>query len=149
LLEGLPHIGGWDGTRKVLGLVLMTFGLEETVLLLHPREWVSALLEEEEARRHDAARRDAWWGRAREAAAMLRERFGVQQVVVLGDLVCPEPLHFWSELTLVVSGLPSHSYDGYTALRGLGSEPEIELRRIEELSPQQVSALLVEGREVL
>lgn len=149
LLEGLPHIGGWDGTRKVLGLLLMTFGLEETVLLLHPREWVSALMEEEEARRHDAARRDVWWGRAQEAAALLRERFGVQQVVVLGDLVCPEPLHFWSELTLVVSGLPSHSYDVYTTLRGLGSEPEIELRRIEELSPRQAAALLVEGREVL
>jgi hypothetical protein len=60
LLEVLPHIGGWDGTRKVLGLLLMTFGLEETVQLLHPREWVAALLEEEAARRHDTARRDAW-----------------------------------------------------------------------------------------
>jgi len=148
LLEGLPHIGGWDGTRKVLGLLLMTFGLEETVLLLHPREWVAALLEEEEARRHDAARRDAWWGRARAVAALLRERFSVQRVVVLGDLVRPEPLHFWSELTLVVSGLPSHSSDMYTALGGLGREPKIELRRIEELSPRQAAALPDEGREL-
>lgn len=145
LLEGLPHIGGWDGTRKVLGLLLMTFGLEETVQLLHPREWVAALVEEEEALHHDAARRDAWWTRAREAAALLRERFGVQRVVVLGDLVRPEPLHFWSELTLVVSGLPSHGYDVYPALRGLGGEPELELRRFEELSPRQAAALPDEG----
>jgi Uma2 family endonuclease/predicted nucleotidyltransferase len=148
LLEGLPHIGGWDGTRKVLGLLLMTFGLEETVQLLHPREWVAALQEEEEAHRHDAARRDAWWGRARAAAALLRERFGVQRVVILGDLVRSEPLHFWSELTLVVSGLPSHGYDVYTALRGLGSEPGIALRRIEELSPRQAAALPDEGCEL-
>jgi Uma2 family endonuclease len=148
LLDGMPHIGGWDGTRKVLGLLLMTFGLEETVRLLHPREWVAALLKEEEARRHDTARRDAWWGRARKAAALLRERFGVQRVALLGDLVRPEPLHFWSELTLVASGLPSHGYDVYTALRGLGHEPEIELRRFEELSPQQAAALPDEGREL-
>lgn len=148
LLEGLPHIGGWDGTRKVLGLLLMTFGLEETVLLLHPREWVAALLAEEAARRHDAALRDAWWGRAREAAVLLRERFGVKRIVVLGDLVRPEPLHFWSELTLAVSGLPSHSYDVYTTLRGLGREPEIELCRIEELSPRQAAALPDDGCEV-
>lgn len=81
LLEGLPHIGGWDGTRKVLGLLLMTFGLEETVRLLHPREWVAALLAQEAAHRNDAARRDAWWHRSREAAALLRERFEVAQVV--------------------------------------------------------------------
>lgn len=148
LLEGLPHIGGWDGTRKLLGLLLMTFGLEETVQFLHPREWLAALLEEEEARRHDAARRDAWWSRARAAAALLRERFGVQRVVVLGDLVRSEPLHFWSELTLVVSGLPSYGYDMYTALRGLGSEPGIELCRIEELSPRQAAALPEGGREL-
>jgi hypothetical protein len=65
--------------------------------------------------------------------------------VVLGDLLRPEPLHFWSELTLVVSGLPSHSYDVYTALRGLRGAPEIELRRIEELSPRQAAALPDDG----
>jgi predicted nucleotidyltransferase len=79
---------------------------------------------------------------------VLRERFGVQRVVILGDFVRPEPLHFWSELTLVVSGLPSHSYDVYTTLRKLGSEPELELRRIEELSPRQAAALPDEGREL-
>ncbi|MBX0328389.1 Uma2 family endonuclease [Oscillochloris sp. ZM17-4] len=41
LIEGLPHIGGWDGTRKTLGLLLMTFGLEKAVQFLHPREWVA------------------------------------------------------------------------------------------------------------
>jgi hypothetical protein len=76
---------------------------------------------------------------------LLRERFGVAQVVVLGDLVRPTPLHFWSELTLIVSGLADNSYAVYTALCGLGDTPEIELRRIEELSPRQLAALATEG----
>ncbi|MEI8305838.1 MAG: hypothetical protein WCF99_02120, partial [Chloroflexales bacterium] len=62
----------------------------------------------------DAARCDTWWGRAREAAALLCERFSAQRVVILGDLVRPEPLHFWSELTLVVSGLADDSYSNPT-----------------------------------
>ncbi|NJO83881.1 MAG: Uma2 family endonuclease [Blastochloris sp.] len=148
LLDGVPHIGGWDGTRKVLGLLLMTFGLEAAVQLLHPQEWVAALLAEEIAVQRDAARREQWWQRAHEAAALLRERFGVRQVVVLGDLMRPEPLHFWSELTLVVSGLPRSSYEVYTALQALGDAPEIDLRRVEDLAPRQAALLHLEGRDV-
>ncbi|MBX0326604.1 hypothetical protein K2Z83_02720 [Oscillochloris sp. ZM17-4] len=106
------------------------------------------MLAEEEAHRHDAARRDAWWGRAREAAALLRARFGAKRIVVLGDLVRPTPLHFWSELTLVVAGLSDYSYDMYMALRELEREPKIEVRRIEELSPRQAAMLMLEGREI-
>ena len=50
-------IGDWRGTRNVLGLLLMTFGLDAAVSLLHPRTWVAGLLAEEAARRHDAGRR--------------------------------------------------------------------------------------------
>jgi hypothetical protein len=48
----------------------------------------------------------------------------------------------------VVAGLSDDSYELYMALRELGSEPEIELRRVEDLSPRQVAALTLEGREV-
>jgi Uma2 family endonuclease len=145
LLNGLPHIGGWQGTRHVLGLLLMTFGLEATVPLLHPREWVTALRAEEIAHRHDVARRDAWWNRAHQAAAVVRERWGVERVVVLGDLLRPEPLHYWSELTLVVVGLPHQRHEIYAALQDLGNEPTIDLRLEEDLTPRQAAALLDEG----
>jgi len=60
----------------------------------------------------------------------------------IGPTVC-------SWLTLVVSGLWSHSYELYTALRALGPEPKSALHLVEELSPQQAAALSLEGREVL
>jgi hypothetical protein len=44
-------IGDWRGTRNVLGLLLMTFGLEAAVSLLHPRTWVAGQLAEDHLRR--------------------------------------------------------------------------------------------------
>ena len=39
-------IGGREGSRHVLGLLLMTLGLVDVVRLAHPREWGGALGEE-------------------------------------------------------------------------------------------------------
>jgi Uma2 family endonuclease len=40
--EGLA-IGGHEGSRRVTGMLLMTFGLVEAVRLAHPREWITFL----------------------------------------------------------------------------------------------------------
>jgi Uma2 family endonuclease len=146
LLDGKPYIGGWEGTRNVLGLLLMTFGLEEVVALHHPREWVAALLAEEQDQLNDAGRRDVCWNVARQVAALLREHFGVQRIAVIGDLVRPEPLGFWSELTLVTWGLPKDYYAIYQALDELAREPRIEIRSAEDASPRQRAAF---GREAV
>jgi len=39
-------IDSHEGTRRVSGMLLMTFGITETVRLLHPREWVTFLNKE-------------------------------------------------------------------------------------------------------
>jgi Uma2 family endonuclease len=148
LLDGKPSIGSWEGTRNVLGLLLMTFGLEEAVTLHHPREWVAALLADERNQLNDAGRRDAWWSVARQAAALLRERFGVQRVAVIGDLVRPAPLGFWSEITLVAWGQPKEYYTIYQAFDELAREPRIEVRRAEEASPRQRAAFACEAVDV-
>jgi hypothetical protein len=148
LVDGKPHIGSWEGTRNVLGLLLMTFGLEEVVTLHHPREWVAALLAQEEDQLHDAGRRDVWWSLARQAAGLLHERFGVQRVAVIGDLARPEPLGFWSELTLVAWGLPKDHYAIYQAIDKLTREPRIEIRSAEEASPRQRAAFGSEAVDV-
>jgi hypothetical protein len=125
--DGQMVIGDWRGTRNVLGLLLMTFGLDAAVSLLHPRIWVAGLLAEEEARRHDAGRRDHWWTLAQQAADILCERFGVRQVAVIGDLVRPTPLHYWSVISLVVWDMPEDRGAVYVALSALSRDPRIEV----------------------
>ena len=140
-----PQIGGWEGTRNVLGLLLLTFGLGEAVTLLHPQAWVAALHAEEHEQQRDLGRRDAWWGIAQQAAALLHERFGAARVVVIGDLLRSTPLGYWSDLTLVAWGLPRRDHDRYAALDALGTEPRIDVRRAEDASPRQRAAFADEA----
>jgi hypothetical protein len=79
---------------------------------------------------------------------MLRERFGVQRVAVIGDLVRSAPLGYWSELTLVAWGLPRDGYAIYQALGELGREPRIDIRRAENAAPRQRAAFEREAVEV-
>jgi hypothetical protein len=120
-------IGGHRGTRNVLGMLLRTFGLRDAVSVLHPREWTTGLQHADEHRQQDSQRRERWWQLARQAAQQLRENTGVSRVAVIGDLTRAEPLHFWSELLLVVWGLKGSRFSGYEAIRQLDSEGEIEL----------------------
>jgi Uma2 family endonuclease len=148
LMDGKPQIGGWEGTRNVLGLLLMTFGLEEAVTLLHPRAWIAALHAEEHEQQRDLGRRDAWWGIARQAAALLHQRFGAARVAVIGDLLRSAPLGYWSDLTLVAWGLRRRDHDLYAALDALGTEPRIDVRRAEDASPRQRVAFADEAVDV-
>jgi hypothetical protein len=58
LIDNQIGIRGSQGTRNLLGLLLLTFGLEAALTMLHPRDWVAGLLAEAERRQHDASRRD-------------------------------------------------------------------------------------------
>jgi hypothetical protein len=142
-IDGKPHIGGWAGTRNVLGLLLKAFGLREAVRLLHPREWVAGLLAEEATQVNDARQRERWWEEARRAAELLRAHFGADQLAIIGDLVAPTPLHYWSELTLVSWERLEHTSELYGALRDLAIP--IDLRELPEASPQQRVALARDG----
>ena len=116
------------GMREFLGLLLMTLGLVETITLLPPHQWIEALLTTEEEEGRDAARKEDWWRIAREAAALLRERFGAQQVAVAGDLVRDRPLHYWSEIELIASDLPSSAAsEASWALYQAYKDPQVHL----------------------
>lgn len=142
LLDGRPSIGSWEGTKTTLGMLSMTFGLEEVVRLLQPQVWVDALLSEEANRQQDTARRDMWWGRARQASALLREQFNMGQVAVIGDLLQGAPLNYWSELTLVVPEiLREQRHELYVTLDNLPDGPRIDLRFVEDASARQQVAL--------
>lgn len=48
----------------------------------------------------------------------MREKFAPNKLGVIGDLTKPEPLSYWSEITLAVWGLSSDKrYEIYTSLR--------------------------------
>lgn len=136
-IDDRPLIGGWAGTRNVLGLLMMTTGLEQAVGLLRPRDWVDGLLAEAETRRNDAARRDWWWSRARDMAELLRRETGVERVAVVGDLVRTRPLHYWSELTLVVSPMPDWSDPALRTLFTSDEDPRIDLINAEKPTPAE------------
>ena len=142
-LDGKPHIGGWEGTRNVLGLLLKTFGLQDAVRLLHPREWVAGLHAEETAQTNGLEQRHVWWREARRAAELLRARFSAGQLAVVGDLVAPTPLHYWSEITLVSWEQLGHESALYAALRDFAIL--IDVRELEQASPQQRVVIEREG----
>jgi Uma2 family endonuclease len=104
-LNGRPDIGGREGIKGLAGMLMMTFGLAEVVKLAHPRDWVAALLAQRRVAADPNHKVDAW-KLARDTATFLRDHCSIDRIVVAGDLVAPEPLNLWSELVLVIWGLP-------------------------------------------
>lgn len=126
--EGRPDIGGREGIRGLLGMLLMTFGLMDAVKLLHPQQWVEALIQTRIAIQADQHRKTQWWHLAEMAAAQLRGQFGVRRLAVAGDLIKPEPLNFWSELFLLAWDLPVNHETGrelYQLIWNISSNPNI------------------------
>jgi hypothetical protein len=101
-IDGKPWVGGSRGSRNALGLLLRTAGLIEGVTVLHPNRWIAALIQANEERANDAARRDHWWDVARRVAAFVRKKTDCRRIAVIGDLVKSEPLNLWSEIRLVI-----------------------------------------------
>jgi Uma2 family endonuclease len=144
LMDGKPWVGGSRGSRNVVGLLLRTEGLAKTVTVLHPREWIAALARAEEERATDAERRAHWWQVAREAAGLLRARFGLSGLTVIGDLLREQPLDLWSMITLVASDLPDR-HDTWEAAQFLyekyRDEPDIDLIRYEHATRSERQAV--------
>jgi Uma2 family endonuclease len=108
--DGKIQICGIEGVRNVLGLLLMTFGLVDVCKLASPIEWVSAVRRKQESEKHDPTVREEWWTRAIEAAKQLRKKFNLKRIAITGDLLSPNPLNYWSRLTLAVWDLKTKDW---------------------------------------
>lgn len=110
----------------------MTFGLASAVQVLSPQAWIAALKQRFQMEQQDAQRKEAWWQLARQATKLLRDQFGLNRIGAIGDLVRPQPLNYWSEITLVTrdADIPKH-WEIYDALSKLSEDPEIRLLQAE------------------
>lgn len=128
-VNGRPDIGGNEGIKGLAGMLMMTFGLTEVVNLACPADWVAGLLKLRAAT-NDPSHKASWWKIARETATLLRDCYNVDRIAVAGDLATATPLTLWSELVLVVWGLPPHD-DRYTSpdylIQQLSEQPRIRL----------------------
>jgi Uma2 family endonuclease len=132
-MQGKPLIDSTLGTRNVLAMLLMTFGLASAVQLLPPQAWLQGLRQRLDWERHDAARKAEWWAIARQAAEKLRGDFSMGRLGVIGDLAMPQPLNYWSGITLVYWEKLERSWQAYEALRDLDPDRHIvDLCQVDE-----------------
>lgn len=111
-LEGSPFPligGGTWGTRNAIAMLVMTFGLVETVKLLPGYEWVRVLRRLEREQQQDLQKRQQWWKAARVIAQQLQQEYGVGGIGVIGDLQQAKPLNCWSKICLVLWAIPQAS----------------------------------------
>ena len=87
---------------------------------------------------------------AHEAAAVLRQQFGAEQVFLFGSLTCEVgevmPVHAHSDVDLAAWGIAENEYlRAVACLLDLGGEIDIDLVRLEEATPQMQETIAGQG----
>jgi predicted nucleotidyltransferase len=87
------------------------------------------------------------WTVARQAAEVLRSRFGASRVVLFGSLVRPGAFTRWSDVDVAAWGLrPSETFAAVAAVLALDREVEVNLVDMGTCSPALAEAIDREGR---
>lgn len=98
------------------------------------------------AERQRQQRLEQGWALARHAAALLRERFHAQSVLVFGSLIHPERFHVQSDVDLAVRGVDECDFlNAVAAVTSLDHEIEVDLIAVEEVPPALQACILSEG----
>lgn len=104
---------------------------------------------QEAERRALAAREERAWALAREAAARLRERFGVSRVVVFGSLVHPGCFTHWSDVDIAAWGLqPDDTFRAIGVAMDVASEIPVNLVDVGACKPSILRVIEQEGVDV-
>lgn len=88
----------------------------------------TAIRHTREGQELERERRERAWQLAHQAAALLRERYGVSRVVVFGSLIHPNRFTLWSDLDIAAWGLTAHNWlRASAAVRELSREIDVNL----------------------
>jgi predicted nucleotidyltransferase len=91
-------------------------------------------------------RREHAWQLARQAAALLKEVYGVQRVVAFGSLVHSGRFSRWSDVDLAAWGLTAANWlRAIAAVHDLSGEVELNLVDVTCCSPELLAAIEQEG----
>ncbi len=124
-----------------------------TALDLTPQE--IAVYRAAARRRHEqeqqdlAAREQRAWELARRAAALLREQFGVGQVVVFGSLVHKGCFTPWSDVDIAAWGIrPQDTFRAIGVVMDIDAEIELNLVDVGACSAALLAAIERQGIEL-
>ncbi|MCS6845396.1 MAG: nucleotidyltransferase domain-containing protein [Caldilineales bacterium] len=109
----------------------------------------TALAREERRAQARAARRQRGLEVARQAAALLRDRYGATRVVLFGSAARGRGFGEGSDLDLAAEGIPAKAFwQAWAALDTLDPTFEINLVAFEEATPSLLAAIEAEGMEL-
>ncbi len=96
-----------------------------------------------------AERRQRAWELARQAAELLRERFGVQRVVVFGSLVHEGRFTRWSDVDVAAWGLTAKNWlKAMAAVHELSDDITVNLVDIATCTPELRAVIERDGVEL-
>ena len=89
------------------------------------------------------------WMLARQAADLLRKRYGARRVMVFGSLAHKDCFTLWSDVDLAVWGLhPEDTFKAMGAVQDLDADIEINLVDVSTGSPSLIHEIESEGIEI-
>ena len=96
-----------------------------------------------------AQRQERAWELARQAAGLLKEKFGTARVMVFGSLVHEGCFTRWSDVDIAAWGIrPEDTFRAIGAAMDVDSEIEINLVDVETCRPELLAAIEREGVEL-
>jgi predicted nucleotidyltransferase len=106
---------------------------------------------EEQRKANDTARLARAWDVARQAAALLKQTYGVQRVVAFGSLLQPDRFNQWSDVDLAAWGLTTGNW--LKAMHATATLPnakdiEVNLVDVETCSQELLTVIERDGVEL-
>lgn len=125
-----------------------------TALEMTPKEWgrfnpAKNITAHRAQKEYLADRREKALKVAREAAALLRQNFGAEKVVVFGSLTNEESFTSWSDIDLAAWGIsPDNFYLAVAAVTGLSPFFKIDLVEPDNCRKSITEVIYREGVEI-